>query len=105
MTELGLGLDGEGGVGALPVASEENKQLRAEVIEQSQELSGLRRDTSVQKERSRALQEHLNLVRQELQHTQALLTAREKVNKRCGLRYIRPSHYFKIWTRDKTEVL
>ncbi|KAI6647940.1 Coiled-coil domain-containing protein 39-like isoform X2 [Oopsacas minuta] len=79
ITELGLGIGLEGGVGALPVASEENKQLRAEVLEQSRELSTLRRDTRTQKDRGRLLQEHLALIRQELQHTQGLLTARERV--------------------------
>ena len=80
ITELGLGLDMEGGVGALPVASEENKQLRAEVLEQSRELSNIRRDTQTQNERGRLLKEHLSLIRQELQHTQGLLSARERVS-------------------------
>ena len=79
ITELGLGIDLDGGVGALPVASKENKQLRSEVLEQSRELSRIRRESQTQRDRSRLLQEHLSLVGQELQHTQGILTAREKV--------------------------
>ncbi|XP_005105331.1 coiled-coil domain-containing protein 39 [Aplysia californica] len=63
---------------SMPVASAENKQLENEVQQKQTRIVASQNDLAETEDRINAMLEHLKNVRQELQHTQGLVTAREK---------------------------
>jgi len=63
---------------SMPVANVENKKLENEVQKKQTNIVGRQNDLEDTEERISAMVEHLKNVRQELQHTQELVTAREK---------------------------
>jgi len=62
----------------IPVANAENKILEDEVQQKQKEIIRLQNELSVNEDRVYAISSHLKNVRQELQHTQALVNARQK---------------------------
>eukprot|EP00118_Oscarella_pearsei_P001072 m.6513 g.6513 ORF g.6513 m.6513 type:complete len:941 (+) comp16077_c0_seq2:56-2878(+) len=69
-----FGMDGA----AIPVANEENKRLQAEVERKQKEIASLEAQIEVYDGSVQALNDHMKNVRQEGQHSQALLNARKK---------------------------
>ncbi|XP_026051450.1 coiled-coil domain-containing protein 39 [Carassius auratus] len=63
---------------AIPVANEENKALQEELQKKQKEHLNLENKINKNKDVINALTEHLNNLRQEVSHTQALCKAREK---------------------------
>ncbi|CAL1542998.1 unnamed protein product [Lymnaea stagnalis] len=63
---------------SMPVANTENKKLENEVQQKQTQVVVCQNELSEHDDRIRAMLEHLKNVRQELQHTQALVAARQK---------------------------
>lgn len=62
----------------IPVANAENKILEEEILKKQKEITALQKELSENEDRVHAMSSHLKNVRQELQHTQALVDARKK---------------------------
>ncbi|XP_065841210.1 coiled-coil domain-containing protein 39-like [Oscarella lobularis] len=62
----------------VPVANEENKRLQAEVQRKQKDIASLEAQIEEHNERIQSLSDHMKNIRQEQQHSQALLDARKK---------------------------
>ncbi|KAK2144272.1 hypothetical protein LSH36_772g01071 [Paralvinella palmiformis] len=62
----------------IPVANAENKILEEEILKKQKDITSLQKELSENEDRVHAMTSHLKNVRQELQHTQALVDARRK---------------------------
>ncbi|XP_059163653.1 coiled-coil domain-containing protein 39-like [Physella acuta] len=86
----------------MPVANAENKQLENKVQEKQNLIVATQNELKEVDERTRAMQEHLRNILQELQHTQGLVAARQKEVET-------EDHLFKIAEREdgrlKQEIL